>query len=70
MNNSEMFHAVLSAFCATDAKRMNCANRRGKYCTPVRPSCECCKDGRCVPLALPPRPDVDANLKSLKIEVK
>lgn len=55
---------------AMNAKRMNCANRRGQYCTPVRPSCECCKDGRCVPLALPPRPDVDANLKSMKIEVK
>lgn len=53
-----------------NAKRMNCANRRGQYCTPLCPSCECCKNGRCVPLALPPRPDVDANLKSLKIEVK
>ena len=53
-----------------NAKRMNCANRRGQYCTPSVPCCDCYKDGRCVPLALPPRPDVDANLKSLKIEVK
>lgn len=53
-----------------NAKRMNCANRRGQYCSPLCPSCECCKNGRCVPLALPPRPDVDANLKSIKIEVK
>ena len=53
-----------------NAKRMNCAHRRGQYCTPSVPCCDCYKDGRCVPLALPPRPDVDANLKSLKIEVK